>query len=382
MTALHFGLGLVAACASLASAALPSAPKSAPLLLQRRRSSAEEFRHRSEASASASLSSASKATLGQSAAVRSTVPQDPSFFNSFSEGESTYDVDGDVGITADGDGWEPTLKSPYKLAGNIAAWFHESPSGGDAVAWQTHFPALQTGLAGRAVTLGKWVQSSGGSWEQEYVPTGNTRTIEGGKMKLPAKWFDNDVSQLDGFGRPKLPDAANPERRVGWLEQAVNTTMACSSPGCVATTELKAFDGKKLKAAACRLTIYVQHYSGKSVEWMSVNGANVSSNCKVPANQCNSTGTRPLYACVLELSLDKLITQTGTLDISAKLSDDADADCTYEDNLLSAVPMVTCLVSDLAWPRTNLTNYPPPNATSLASVGIKLRRRVAAHTKK
>jgi len=386
----RFGVCLAAAATFLASAAAaspPSAPRRAPLLLQRRRdgaggaaaAEAQTSGHRSQAVASASSAATSEVAHGQGAAGKAALPQDASFFNSFSEGESTYDVDGDVGITTDGDGWEPTLSSPYEIKGTDSAWFHESPSGN--IAWQTHYPALQTGLAGRAATLGKWVQSAAGSWEQEYVPTGSTRTIQSGKLKLPAKWFDNSINQLDGFGRPKFPDDANPKRFVDWDEQAVNTTMKCDSPGCVATAALQAFDGKKLMARNCRLNIFVQHYSGHTVEWMSVNGANVSSKCKVPANNCNATGARPLYPCVFELSLDKLISQTGTLDISAKISDSAAANCTYENSLLLAVPMATCLVHSLAWPPTNLTNFPAPN-TSLASVGVKLRRPVAAHRTK
>merc|ERR1719215_2311374 len=53
-----------------------------------------------------------------------------------------------------------------------------------------------------------------------------------------------------------------------------------------------------------------------------------------------------MFACVRDLPLDGIVGADGTLEISAGISEVVD-ECPFEGNLLSGVPMVSCLVAPL-----------------------------------
>eukprot|EP00747_Dinoflagellata_sp_TGD_P059647 gnl/TRDRNA2_/TRDRNA2_151662_c0_seq1.p1 gnl/TRDRNA2_/TRDRNA2_151662_c0~~gnl/TRDRNA2_/TRDRNA2_151662_c0_seq1.p1 ORF type:complete len:567 (+),score=103.73 gnl/TRDRNA2_/TRDRNA2_151662_c0_seq1:218-1702(+) len=275
------------------------------------------------------------------------------WFNGFSEGESTYTADADGLAHRDEnptvhfqDGWVPhTFGFPPRAVAPEA--FHESPSGGSKEAWQTHYPALRTGLVGRAVNLGDWAQNAGGSWSQDLAPTQS-----GHPGPLDASWFDTSAIQYDNFGRPKEPNAHNGKRYVWWEERSVNTTLVCPKPGCRGSSAVQIFNGLTERAKHCKLsfdvtpTDFEEDHSDEYVDWITVNGAIVSTQCKPKSHGCSPEAQAPLHRCIMDLPLDHLITQSGVLNLEAKISDTVD-ECPYQGNYLHAVPMVTCLVAPI-----------------------------------
>lgn len=316
-------------------------------------------------------------------ALRAKKWHDPSFYGAFAEAESTYDVDADGGragnLAGIQDGWEPGLSNPYSMKGSVPAeWFHESESGGPEAAWQTHYPTLTDGLAHNGIRLGKWVHTASGQWEQEYkgqaeydqetkgnMQSGNIFDVLKGKKALKPAWFDAAVGQVDGFGRPKQPTLASGKRYVGWEERAVNTTVACSTPGCTAGAMLQAFDPAKEQATHCRMAAHVMptDFGQGSVELIEVNGMAVSQQCKPPKQGTGCDETRTLYPCLQELDLETLMAGSAALNITARISDTVTA-CPYQGSLLYIVPMVTCLVTAKA-PPADFSDVLQPNATVL-----------------
>mmetsp|Transcript_70374 Transcript_70374/g.139589 ORF Transcript_70374/g.139589 Transcript_70374/m.139589 type:complete len:441 (-) Transcript_70374:59-1381(-) len=279
-------------------------------------------------------------------------------FVGFSEAESTFDEEAD---RKNRGGWEPAVHNPWRRTAVRPRWYHESPSGGPNAAWQTHFPGLRAGIATRSARIGPWSRRANGQWEQAYVTAdeykyandqSNPLRVGNGAGKLAAGWFDNSVDQVDGFGRRKFPTEGSPRWYATWQERKLNATLKCNKPGCMAKASLLAFDSKKERAARCRLSIAVKatNYNEKNwskrVEWISVNGANVSSNCRTTAAICNKTEPPNLDWCVSELVLDRLLPANGTLEVSAKISPEVDMQtCPYKGSLLYAVPTVTCMVT-------------------------------------
>merc|ERR1719401_1723092 len=109
---------------------------------------------------------------------------------------------------------------------------------------------------------------AGGSWNQEYRPFHGT-------MKSAA-WFDNQVNNVDGFGRPKEPYLGAGERFWWAEERAVNTTLTCPDQGCIGNTTLQLFDGNTESALRCRMNFAVhatdfdEDFSLETVEWIIV----------------------------------------------------------------------------------------------------------------
>jgi hypothetical protein len=277
------------------------------------------------------------------------------WYGAFSEGESSED-DGAVGTAHISenpfvivhDGWNPSHGGP-RPPGLPAATFHESPSAGGTEAWQTHYPAISSGVgtANGFQPNGAWFRGSGGSWEQAY----KTGFGSEGRGK-PAEWFDNQVGQRDGYGRMYEPYAGSGRRYVLWQERAVNTSLTCESYGCVANATLQAFDGTTEQAARCRFSfgVHPTNYAKptEKIEWIFINGAQVNTDCLPMKDGCSVDGVdgHPLHTCVSGLDIMPLVPWTGTLQIAAKISDAVD-ECPYEGNLLSAVPVVTCMVKPL-----------------------------------
>jgi len=275
-------------------------------------------------------------------------PLGAGWFGSFAEGESTTDDDADGRAhynmnpsAAVWDGWEY-----HPDDGQAGAWFHESESGAQKQAWQSHYPTNMKGLADRDVQVGKWRVTGGGHWVQDYTPQ------EASPEKGPrdAAWFDASVNQYDGFGRMKSPHPQSGKRLVLWQERAVNTTLTCASAGCTASVPLQAFDGSTEMGHNCKLNLglhptdFDDQYSGERLDFIQLNGRSVNADCFPMVTGCNATTQAPLFPCLQQLPLDGVINETGTLLISVKISDMVD-ECPFEGNLLSAVPVVTCMVA-------------------------------------
>lgn len=315
------------------------------------------------ASHGANLARAQAAAADGKHALEAEADKPSGWFGAFSEGESSYDEDAlgtahrDVNPMVDVmDGWNPDTSSNDPLAwikgrtkGSLAIAYHESPSAGAEQAWQTHWPAMQSSVGSGAGTgaNGEWYQGAGGSWNQAYK---SSRGGRNGAVK-PADWFDASVDQVDGYGRPKEPWSGSGRRYMLWEERAVNTTLTCADAGCIASTVLQAFDGTKEQASRCRFSLGVHATdfdyddSGEFVEYVKVNGVTVSSMCKPLASGCSNMGQggKALYPCVADLDISSIISWTGALKIEAKIPYAVD-ECAYEGNLLSVVPVVTCLV--------------------------------------
>jgi len=292
--------------------------------------------------------------LLQADVVKTEGPHPAGWFDGFSAGESTFDHDGtldhrSVNTELDVmDGWDPHQQNPLFTRAAPARWFQETKSGADKEAWQTFYPAQRTSVAGNGVKTGSWFEGKGGTWQQDYVSGAPLST---GKSGVPASWFDASVNQVDGFGRTKFPGIGSPRNFFDWEERSVNTSLECKSPGCTANVTLLApFDSSKEMAKNCRLSVFFRptdfddQYAGENVEWIQVNNQAVSGKCRPYADGCNQTAQRPLLPCVDNIPIDLLMPKNGDLKIAAKIPDVVD-ECPYKGNMLSAVPMVTCLVA-------------------------------------
>jgi len=332
----------------------------------------------------AAIARTQSALFGQHAVRSRPTWHDATFFNAFSQAESTYDDEADYGRPQNQyfDGWEPGIENPYEGSIVQPEFFHESPSGGHHVAWQTHYPAVQSGVGGD-VSLPSWFRGSGGEWKQRYGsdPESTRATAQGswlnelkGTGRLPANWFDASANQVDGFGRHRYPSMESPKHYTSYQERSVNTTLSCPDPGCTANASLQAFNGTMERARNCKLNVlvkptdYDEQYSGERIEWISVNDVNVSLNCEPLLSGCNATAARPYYPCVFELRLDKLMPPSGTLQLAAKIPKIVD-ECPYQGSLLYAVPVVTCLVARQVPPPYYPSNYPPLEPTNITFGG-------------
>jgi len=130
----------------------------------------------------------------------------------------------------------------------------------------------------------------------------------------------------------------------------VNTTLSCAASGCTATTTLIAYDPKAEYAQACHLSVHVHptdyddDWSEETIETVSVNGYTVKVACDPMARGCNHSAWRPLYACVRDLDVTRLMDDTeGKLQIKAKLGRMVD-ECPYNGDLLNGVASVSCMV--------------------------------------
>jgi len=112
---------------------------------------------------------------------------------------------------------------------------------------------------------------------------------------------------------------------------------------------LAPFDFNTEMAKNCRLSVlfhptdFDDWYNGEHVEWVQVNNRNISVKCHPHKDGCNQTAQRPLLPCVNDISLDMLMPESGDLKIAAKIPQNVD-ECPYKGKMLSAVPVVTCLV--------------------------------------
>lgn len=294
---------------------------------------------------------------GQEDTGAATIPA--GWFGSFSDAESTFTAEG-VDTSRDNPelsvmhGRDPSLETPWiNPEVTKPKWFHESESGGPAAAFQTHYPAALGTIAGNHVNVGNWKQTPGG-WFQEYKPPVE-RHGRAPRSSDPV-WFDNSVQQVDGYGRQQTPQALL--LTAGWKERSVNTTVTCEKSGCTGRSSLQVFDGKEEDAHSCRLSIFVHatDYDNKATEniaYWKVNDHVAARNCFPMARGCGKTAETPLYPCVNDLNVDKIVDSMGTLVLEGKNTDMVD-ECPHKGNLLSAVAMATCMVRKKKAPRASV----------------------------
>jgi len=165
-------------------------------------------------------------------------PLPSGWFGDFSQGESTYNREGLGAKKSNPEfetkyGRDPSLEPPFPNTEIFnSEFFHESESGGPKAAWQTHYPSLETSIAGNHKKENSWTQTPSG-WKQEYNP-GSSEVGPGN-----AHWFDSQVGQIDGFGREMQPDTELGQRLTDWKERSVNTTITCKEINCTARASLQ-----------------------------------------------------------------------------------------------------------------------------------------------
>mmetsp|Transcript_9397 Transcript_9397/g.25176 ORF Transcript_9397/g.25176 Transcript_9397/m.25176 type:complete len:615 (+) Transcript_9397:77-1921(+) len=315
----------------------------------------------------AAARSNTEATLGVR---RSRDPLSADFFHPSAEAEATGDADAE--IAAPGgvmDGYEVHPDDPTRVGEEThnAAFFHESLSGGPERAWQTH-PAPQSGLSSGSTESGEWHMSPGGEWIQDYRAGSSLKAQTAQMSDKQAAWFEPGINQYDGFGRAKAPYPGSGKALAQgdlWSERSTNASLTCSTPGCTGSATLRVFNADTELASHCKFdfnlhpTDFDDQYSGERLTFISINGVMVNTDCFPMVSGCNATTQRPLFSCVQDLSLDHIIDRTGFLHIEAQISDVVD-ECPYEGNLLSAVPVVTCLVTPKPTPEPmGEPAYPP-----------------------
>lgn len=301
----------------------------------------------------------------------------PQFYDAFSSAETSWDYDAAQVLRADNndfhnyvDGYSPPdVANPFDPKEVPPAYFHESESFGAKQALQTD-PQASRGPAGHNNLYGSWYQDSAGKYIQSYqyqqhdqqqsdvlAKAGDLyRASRASGAKTP-DWFDTSVNQFDNYGRPKSPFPGNPVRleNLGYMQEAVNTSVSCKAAGCNASSLLHAFKvGKDVQS--CKLSVLVKPTDfgkGKIVEFISANGVNVSVNCQpsssaLAAGACSkeeASDLSQLYTCVQDVDVLHLLGTDGVLTVSAKISPSVTkTDCAYQGNLLYAIPQVTCMV--------------------------------------
>lgn len=320
-------------------------------------------------------------SLKSNEATHISMPHSPGFFAGFAEGESTFDEDGNgpldhaAGESTIGfvNGWH-AYRSPnenqYTGDSNVMSHFEETPSASDLRAWQTlhrdNLPNVNFG--GNA-----WYASgSDGSdmWAQVYPPS-SVQAMKRHNQAIGPSWFETEVDQYDVFGRQRLPNARSPRSFIEWTERSVNSTLQCVESGCTASSTVVAFNPAIEEAQNCRLSLHVHptdfddSFSGERLEFIQGNNHNISYDCFPNARACNTETRLPTFNCLRDFPVDLLI-DNGSLQVTAKISDVVD-ECPYDGNLLSAVPVVTCMVRPLT-----LQQPPPgpvlPNTTGCATI--------------
>lgn len=344
------------AAASGASAALWVA---SAVLLQRRAAALSALDGGSRAEIAVDAAKATATAEAGQAGAWSAVP--PSWFSSESMESSAEPAVGGALET----GWTPPFRHPgdgTRSQVKSPRWFHESESGGDKSAWQTHYPEAKNEFHHSQT----WNVLGYQQWE--YTPEGwlNDPRPEWLMDKLrhqpgtkDADWFDTAAGTVDIYGRRVPPTKnsaqwvlAQPEVPVGnkWIERAINTTVVCATPGCTGRSSLQAYNPKTEEGRFCRLNIAVHptdfddDYDTEPIDLWVVNGYGARSKCDPMARGCNATAARPLYSCLRELDVDHVVDPSkGNMVIEGRLNKMVD-ECPYNGNFLSAVAVVTCLV--------------------------------------
>jgi hypothetical protein len=318
-----------------------------------------------------------QASASQASHVAASRPKPPGWFpGGFAQAESTFT---DEGIDASPEnpgrrtewGYDFGYSLPFPQHNTKdSRWFAETPSAGDEQAWQTFYPPVKGSLAGnRHITNPTWVSTPVG-WVEEY----NSAEYGSKPGRKRPDWFDTRILNIDGFGRPKLPDPSDARRSLdtgysneSWIERSVNTTLECAEIGCTASASLFAFDPNSEEHHNCRLSIAVHatdfenDFGNEYIANLLVNGYVVRPQCEPMAGGCSNASQIPLYSCVNGYSIDHLENGTGTFAIQGTLGPMVD-ECPYNGNLLAGVVVATCLV------RNRVEQLPLPSNAAIAGV--------------
>lgn len=296
-----------------------------------------------------------------------------SFYNGFSTGETSWDYDAAEKLRASDsymhevvDGYNPDVSDPTDPHEVPTKLFSESESMGPDQALQTYYPVPDRGPAGHTNNAGEWYRTSEDGYVESYLypemglaKQHSDMAWEAGSLKnaiatsgaKAAEWFDTSVNQYDNYGRPKLPYPGNPDLLLAYTQQAVNTSLSCTSAGCIANSTLTAFQAEET-GKNCHLSVYVKptDFDGsmKQIEFITVNSQPVALNCTPSRGACDEAQANVLsnlQTCVDAVDLSDLIGD-GSMVISAKISAAVnDSSCAYNGNLLYAIPEVTCMVA-------------------------------------
>mmetsp|Transcript_17585 Transcript_17585/g.31745 ORF Transcript_17585/g.31745 Transcript_17585/m.31745 type:complete len:567 (+) Transcript_17585:30-1730(+) len=316
-------------------------------------------------------------------------PKDADWFGGFYEAESTYDRDGH-GYNNDYQStlYDPSIDKPqwvpssWTKDGFEPEWFAETRSGGPLSAWQTYYPALQdASKATQTAETPQWLSRAAAvstKWSQQYSPDEPSplyQTLHARRKR--AGWFDTAVNQFDIYGRERLPSPWADQYYVEWEQRTTSGKLACPDRGCTAQTMIQAYDGATEEAALCKLTVGVHatdfddEYSREYVEFISANGALANTRCDPMASECRDIALieRPLYPCVTDFVIDRIIGVDGTVNVSGKISEMVD-ECPVDGNLFSAIANVTCFVRprrsmNLTAPEQVASNLLSANQTAL-----------------
>jgi len=318
--------------------------------------------------AQTSMGTGKKASaLAQSAAQK---PLPSGWFGDFSEAESTYDKEG-LDSHSDNPEWavkygrDPSLPPSSSHAEKFPShFFQESQSGGPQAAWQTNWPSVKSSVPGmRGTEENPWREEPMG-WVQEYRPMSKAVT-NGNVGPENANWFDNSMRNVDGFGRKMQPGIDSGQKLFDWVARSVDTTLTCKEVGCLAQSSLRLFDPTTEEATECSLTVrihptdYDDDWGRENVEFIKINGYVASRECHPAARGCNSTAEEPLYPCLNDFNVDRVISSDGTLLIESKNSDMVD-ECPFDGQyLLSGIAVATCMVRNKPQVTVTEREYPP-----------------------
>jgi len=326
---------------------------------------------------------------------------DPSFFDSFAEGESTFDADGE-GFQAkhlDENFATPSI-SGSMLTMEPTLWYEETESAGEDEAWQTFGPNSKSVHPYSPAPA--WAERPDGRVEQDWYPS-NTAMLTDTLFPVSGKdaaWFDIGADQYDGFGRPRLPSDLSDKYYAEWSEMKRMMNLTCADPGCTANGTLQVFENLSVEEyKMCRLSVMLRatdfddEYSRETVEWLTVNEKEVMRNFTPMAKGCgnlkpdvitslmetsqhankngsttasNATssgtpsgasflvGDSPLYGFLSDIDVQELLGSNGSLNIVGKISKYVD-ECPIDGNHFSAVAIVTCFHRPILIPPTTTT---------------------------
>mmetsp|Transcript_36131 Transcript_36131/g.65513 ORF Transcript_36131/g.65513 Transcript_36131/m.65513 type:complete len:633 (+) Transcript_36131:145-2043(+) len=230
------------------------------------------------------------------AATREIDRLDPSFFDSFAEGESTFNIDGEgfQGKNLNENFGTPSMSSSI-LTMEPPRWYHETESAGSEEAWQTFGPNSKDVHPYSPAPA--WIERPDGRVDQDWYPSDPTLLTDAlfpvsGK---DAAWFDVQADQYDGFGRPRLPSDLSDKYYAEWKELKRSVNLTCADPGCTANQTLQVFDNLSVEEyKMCRLSVMLRatdfddEYSRETVEWLTVNDKEVLRNFTPRAKGCGN----------------------------------------------------------------------------------------------
>lgn len=172
-----------------------------------------------------------------------------------------------------------------------------------------------------------------------------------------AGWFDAAaVDKINGYGRSRLQGKNDPKRfldssyGLSWRERSVNASIACKRAGCSANATVAVFATNNEEARSCKLDVHLHptdldsNWSKEMILPWQVNGYRIEGKCEMIRSGCHyGNAFRPLFPCLRDVPIDRIIRRTGSITIQGSISRLVD-ECPYHGNLLSGMIAVTCMV--------------------------------------